>query len=64
MLIKNVHLADREGLWQILIEDQKIVQICANDEVINYVGEIVDAENGIAYPPFVEPHIHLDATQT
>lgn len=64
MLIKNVHLADREGLWQVLIEDQKIVQICANDEVINYVGEIVDAENGIAYPPFVEPHIHLDATQT
>lgn len=40
------------------------MQICANDEVINYVGEIVDAENGIAYPPFVEPHIHLDATQT
>lgn len=64
MLIKNVHLADKAGLWQILIEDQKIVQICANDEVIQYEGEILDGENGIVYPPFVEPHIHLDATQT
>ena len=31
---------------------------------MNYSGEILDGEEGIIYPPFVEPHIHLDATQT
>ena len=56
MLVKNVHIHNREGLWQILIFPQ--------DEVFNYSGEILDGEEGIIYPPFVEPHIHLDATQT
>ncbi|MDD7545979.1 cytosine deaminase [Actinobacillus porcinus] len=64
MLIKNTHLADREGLWQILIEHGKIAKIIPNDEQIDFSGEILDAEKGIVYPPFVEPHIHLDATQT
>ena len=64
MLIKNIHLADKEGLWQIVIEQGKISQILPNEQAIDYQGEILDGEQGIAYPPFVEPHIHLDATQT
>ena len=64
MLVKNVHIHNREGLWQILIEEGKISRIFSQDEVFNYSGEIVDGEEGIVYPPFVEPHIHLDATQT
>ena len=64
MLVKNGHIHNREGLWQILIEEGKISRIFSQDEVFNYSGEILDGEEGIVYPPFVEPHIHLDATQT
>ena len=64
MLVKNVHIHNSEGLWQILIEEGKISRIFSQDEVFNYSGEILDGEEGIVYPPFVEPHIHLDATQT
>ena len=64
MLVKNVHIHNREGLWQILIEEGKISRIFSQNEVFNYSGEILDGEEGIVYPPFVEPHIHLDATQT
>ena len=64
MLVKNVHIHNREGLWQILIEEGKISRIFPQDEALNYSGEILDGEEGIIYPPFVEPHIHLDATQT
>ena len=64
MLVKNVHIHNREGLWQILTEEGKINRIFSQNEVFNYSGEILDGEEGIIYPPFVEPHIHLDATQT
>ena len=64
MLVKNIHINDREGLWQIAIEDGKIARILPNEEQIDFSGDILDGEQGIVYPPFVEPHIHLDATQT
>ena len=64
MLVKNVHIHNREGLWQILTEEGKISRIFSQDEVFNYSGEILEGEEGIVYPPFVESHIHLDATQT
>ena len=64
MLVKNVHIHNRKGLWQILIEEGKISRIFSQDEVFNYSGEILEGEEGIVYPPFVESHIHLDATQT
>ena len=64
MLVKNIHINGREGLWQIAIEDGKITRILPNEEQINFSGDILDGEQGIVYPPFVEPHIHLDATQT
>lgn len=64
MLVKNIHINGREGLWQIVIEDGKIARIQPNEEQIDFSGDILDGEQGIVYPPFVEPHIHLDATQT
>ena len=64
MLVKNIHINGREGLWQIAIEDGKIARILPNEEQIDFSGNILDGEQGIVYPPFVEPHIHLDATHT
>ena len=64
MLVKNIHINGREGLWQIVIKDGKIARILPNEQQIDFSGDILDGEQGIVYPPFVEPHIHLDATQT
>ena len=64
MLVKNIHINGREGLWQIAIEYGRIARILPNEEQIDFSGDILDGEQGIVYPPFVEPHIHLDATQT
>lgn len=46
------------------MKKEKLVEFFSQNEVFNYSGEILDGEEGIIYPPFVEPHIHLDATQT
>ncbi|MBV7387830.1 cytosine deaminase [Pasteurellaceae bacterium TAE3-ERU1] len=61
MLVTNARIAGREGEWDIAIEQGQFARItpAANTER----GDI-DARGLIAYPPFVEPHIHLDATQT
>ncbi|TDQ56677.1 cytosine deaminase [Mesocricetibacter intestinalis] len=64
MLIENVHLAHKEGLWQILIENGVIRAIRPHGESLPFEGEKIDGQGGVVYPPFVEPHIHLDATQT
>ena len=32
MLVKNIHINGREGLWQIAIEDGKIARILPNEE--------------------------------
>lgn len=62
--IKNVRLPDREGLWQIDIEDGMIRQIVSQLDNADYGEDILDAGGGLAIPPFIEPHIHLDTTQT
>ncbi|UJF17289.1 cytosine deaminase [Vibrio sp. SS-MA-C1-2] len=64
LLIKNVHLRDQSGLFQILVEDGKFSAIKSNDEVFDFNGKVIDGEGGLAMSPFCEPHIHLDTTQT
>lgn len=61
--ITHVRLPWREGLWQIEILDGKIARISPQTQ--NSPSEdALDAEGGLAFPPFIEPHIHLDTTQT
>ncbi|EGQ7951718.1 cytosine deaminase [Vibrio vulnificus] len=64
LLIKNAMLKGQEGLQQILIEDGKFTRIEDNNVELNYTGDVLDAEGGMAVAPFCEPHIHLDTTQT
>ncbi|MGF1726232.1 cytosine deaminase [Photobacterium nomapromontoriensis] len=64
MLIKNITLRGKDGLHQILIENGVFKTITATDVQLNHQGPIIDGEGGIAIPPFCEPHIHLDTTQT
>ena len=61
--INHVRLPQREGLWQIEIQQGKIVHIAPQPQT-RVSGEVLDAEGGLAFPPFIEPHIHLDTTQT
>ncbi|EGQ8028308.1 cytosine deaminase [Vibrio vulnificus] len=64
LLIKNATLKGQEGLQQILIEDGQFTRIEDNKVELNYTGDVLDAEGGMAVAPFCEPHIHLDTTQT
>jgi len=57
-------MPDCEGLWQIDIEQGKIRQITAQPQNEEQSDEVLDAQGGLALPPFIEPHIHLDTTQT
>ena len=62
--INRLRLPGRDDLWQIAIADGKIAQIVPQPARFEASETALDAEGGIAWPPFVEPHIHLDTTQT
>ncbi|MBE2896171.1 cytosine deaminase [Pasteurellaceae bacterium HPA106] len=64
MLIQNVRIAGREARWNIQIEEGRFSHIQVADKPFHTTQDIIDGSELIAYPPFVEPHIHLDATQT
>ncbi|MFB2699303.1 cytosine deaminase [Aeromonas veronii] len=63
MLIQHIRLADREGFWQMRCQDGVITAIEPHDEHA-VSGRVLDGEGGLAISPFIEPHIHLDTTQT
>lgn len=63
MLIKNVKLREKEGLYDILIKNGKFYKISLNINNSNN-EDILDAKGNLALPPFVEPHVHLDTTLT
>jgi len=62
--INNVRLPWRDGLWQIAIAEGKIARLSAQPQHASPADESLDGEGGLACAPFIEPHIHLDTTQT
>ena len=62
--INHLRLPQREGLWQLEINGGKITAIRPQPERCDNSSASLNGEGGIALPPFVEPHIHLDTTQT
>lgn len=73
MLVKNVKLQHQEGTFDICIRNGKINTIkkhCGNsnlecDSNKDSINEtVIDAKGGLAIPPFIEPHVHLDTTLT
>lgn len=62
--INNVRLPWREGLWQIEIADGHIARITPQPQQATPAEASLDGEGGLACAPFIEPHIHLDTTQT
>ncbi|HAI50897.1 MAG TPA: cytosine deaminase, partial [Enterobacteriaceae bacterium] len=63
-LIQNVRLPGREGLWQIAIDKGRFGAITPMENGIHSSLDVLNARGGLAVPPFIEPHIHLDTTQT
>ncbi|MFJ3358153.1 cytosine deaminase [Serratia liquefaciens] len=62
--IDNLRLSGHEGLWQLAIEQGRIAHIMPQPEGQEWRNDVLDAQGGLAQPAFVEPHIHLDTTQT
>ncbi|EOI1371002.1 cytosine deaminase [Serratia marcescens] len=62
--IDNLRLSGHEGLWQLAIEQGRIAHLVPQPEGQEWRGDVLDALGGLALPAFVEPHIHLDTTQT
>lgn len=59
--IGNARLPNSENLWQLQIVNGKFAEI--RQQQGNITCDL-DAESGLVIPPFIEPHIHLDTTQT
>lgn len=64
MKIVNARLRGREGLHRIELDGARIAAIAAQSAPAEAGGDELDAAGNLVVPPFVEPHIHLDATLT
>lgn len=64
MNIVNARLRGREGLFHIALDGAQITAINEQPAVVSAVAGDLDAASNLVVAPFVEPHIHLDATLT
>lgn len=63
MLLKNVHVDNHEEVVDVRILDGKFSEIKAN--LAPHDGEeVIDGKENLLLPPFVDSHVHLDATLT
>ena len=65
MNIINARLRGKAGLFRIELDGERIAAIKPQAAVAapGTDGDL-DAQQNLVVPPFVEPHIHLDATLT
>ncbi|MDN7145058.1 cytosine deaminase [Liquorilactobacillus mali] len=63
MLISNVHIDNEQELKSIRIEDGKFAAIAADLQPKDG-EEVIDGGGHLLLPPFIDSHIHLDATLT
>lgn len=64
MNIINARLRGRDGLFRITLEQDRIKEISAQTPTISSNPGDLDATGNLVIAPFIEPHIHLDATLT
>lgn len=63
MLLKNVHVDNHKELVDVRITDEQFSEIGAGLAPKN--GEkVIDGHENLLLPPFVDSHVHLDATLT
>lgn len=64
MNIVNARLRGRSGLFRIELAQARIAGIVAQAQELVATADELDAAGNLLVPPFVEPHIHLDAALT
>lgn len=64
MNIVNARLRGRSGLFRIELAQARIAGIVAQAQEMVATADELDAAGNLLVPPFVEPHIHLDAALT
>ena len=64
MNILNARLRGRSGLYRIELDGARIAAISAQQAPAEANEGDIDAASNLVVPPFIEPHIHLDATLT
>ena len=65
MNVINARLRGQEGLFTVRLQGDRIAAIESQVAFVSPTSaEILDARGNLVIPPFVEPHIHLDATLT
>lgn len=64
MNIVNARLRGRSGLFRIELAQARIAGIVAQAQELTATADELDAAGNLVVPPFVEPHIHLDAALT
>ncbi|WP_324730586.1 cytosine deaminase [Pseudomonas paeninsulae] len=64
MNIVNARLRGRSGLFRIELAQTRIAAIAAQAQELVAAADELDAAGNLVAPPFVEPHIHLDAALT
>ncbi len=63
MIILNATLRNKEGRWNLRIQNGEFTSI--TQAPLDSEGEdVLDAGGSLLLPPFIEPHIHLDTTMT
>ncbi|MCJ8309007.1 MAG: amidohydrolase family protein [Hyphomicrobiales bacterium] len=60
LIIKNANLPDGRSAIDIACKDGRIAAV--EMAITAEAGEIIDADNRLVSPPFVDPHFHMDAT--
>ncbi|MFR0583898.1 cytosine deaminase [Limosilactobacillus mucosae] len=63
MLIKNVHVDNQKNAVDVRIEDGKFKEIKVG-LIANPGEEVIDGQGKVLLPPFIDSHVHLDATLT
>lgn len=58
IIIRNAKLRNKEGLWDIGIENGKIKALANN--LFEKAEQEIDAKGNLTIPSFIDPHIHLD----
>ncbi len=64
MNIINARLRGKPGLFRIELDGERIAAIAPQADVAVASAADLDARQNLVVAPFVEPHIHLDATLT
>lgn len=62
--IVNARLQGRDGLYRLAMAEGRFAAISAQTETVAAADSELDAGGNLVTPPFVEPHIHLDAALT